>query len=464
MSLLKTFFNIINGCNNCNHFYCKFKKMNKLSIYNKIVKNIDKYIYFNTFKGIFVGLNEKEHKVVEKEFENLEGFKEKFPNIFKKFSDSGFIIDKERDELKEVLFNKKREVFLNREYLLFLHPTLDCNFNCWYCYEEHPKDIMSKNLIKKVKRHIKYMSDKITAFHLSWFGGEPLMYFNEIVEPLSIYTQNICKKNKIPFINSITTNAYYIDKKMVDSFKEIKLNSFQITIDGNKEKHNKVRQHYGEPTFDKIIENIILLCNEIEDVSITLRINYDNKTLDYEPDFLTIFPMEIRDKINIDFQRVWQTCSNSEENINFNILRWKQFVHNEGFKVMFSSLYPNNHVTCYVDRYFHTEIDHKGKVYKCTARGYTKDYEVGKLLDNGIIEYYKKDEAIAFHKLPTENDICLNCIYLPMCGGPCTQKNKENLKFEDICLLNNQEIPMEEAIKINYENFKKNFQTNSNKK
>ncbi|NCO54749.1 MAG: hypothetical protein COS14_02140 [Bacteroidetes bacterium CG02_land_8_20_14_3_00_31_25] len=427
--------------------------MNKLSEYNIIIEGDTKFIYLNTITGSIVGLNQKEHSIVQKEFNNLIDFEEKYPTIFKKFYNFGYIIDEKRNEKEEILFYKKQSVFLDREYRLFLHPTLDCNFNCWYCYEEHPKEKITEETSQRIKKHIEYMSDRISGLHLSWFGGEPLMYYDEIVEPMSLFAKNIMEQKGLTFINSISTNAYYINKKMIEGFKKIKLSTFQITLDGNREKHNKVRNFNGEPSFDVICNNIIDICNEINDASITLRINYDNKTLDYEPDFISIFPENIRHKLRIDFQRVWQTrdenCLKTEP-INNKLLQWMEFAAKLGFNVNFTKLQPHIPYACYVDKYYHLEIDHEGKVYKCTAKGYTPEYEVGKLREDGIVELNAENEAKRFHKLTVENEMCLNCKYLPMCGGSCTQNSME-VNGEPICVIQSSEIPITTAILKNYE-------------
>ncbi|HBS85770.1 MAG: hypothetical protein A2W91_13290 [Bacteroidetes bacterium GWF2_38_335] len=425
----------------------------KTSKYNIIVNNSDKHIYFNTFTGAKVGLNKNEHETVQNELRNLDEFEKKFPNIFHKFYKSGFIIDAKRNEQEEVMFNKRESVFLDREYWLFLHPTLDCNFNCWYCYEEHPKGMVDEKTYEKIINHINYMSNKISGLHLSWFGGEPLMYFNEIVRPISKYGQQLMKSKGLTFRNTITTNGYYINKSMIKDLKEIEMSSFQITLDGNKEKHDKVRRHQGKPTFDKICGNIIDLCTENPEVNIILRINYDDKTLNHNPEFLTIFPIEIRKNIRIDFQRVWQTikpdCSAPSES-NTELLHWLEYAAKEGFSVAFSKLQPHRHYGCYVDKYYHLEIDHEGKVYKCTAKGYTDDYVVGTLKDDGSVQLKAGIQAKRFCKLTVENTICPDCIYLPMCGGSCSQNIIER-GGQESCVLKYTEIPMETSIIKDYE-------------
>ncbi|MDR2836560.1 MAG: radical SAM protein [Bacteroidales bacterium] len=424
--------------------------MKKQSEYNIVVENGEKSIYFNSYSGASVGLNKKEHQAVKEEFKNLENFETEYPNIFQKFYDFGFIIDEERNEKEEILFHKKQGVFLDREYRLFINPTLDCNFNCWYCYEEHPKGKMTNEVFEKIKKHIELKSKEISGLHLSWFGGEPLMYFDEIVYPMSLFAKNLMQEKHLSFINSITTNAYYINQKMIERIKEIDLRYFQITLDGNKEKHDKVRKHYGQPTFDIICNNIIELCNTLENVHITLRINYDEQTLNYGLDFLKNFPEEIRYKINIDFQRVWQTYSQEQEKqLNKQLLLAKENAITLGFQVQFWRFFLHEQYACYVDHYQHLEVNYDGKIYRCTAKGYKPEYEVGSLDENGVAHIIFDRDAKQFCKLTVENDLCLNCKYLPMCGGACWQNYKTFDK--PICIHERFEIPFETAIIKNYE-------------
>ena len=76
------------------------------------------------------------------------------------------------------------------------------------------------------------------------------------------------------------------------------MSHFQITLDGNKSTHNKVRNQNGRPSFDKIIDNITLICKYIPNVSIILRINYTNDILKHDiSETLSLFPQQIRKNI-----------------------------------------------------------------------------------------------------------------------------------------------------------------------
>lgn len=78
-----------------------------------------------------------------------------------------------------------------------MNPTTDCIFNCWYCdqHSQH-KGGMTEDIKNKILKHIEYMVniDKITGLHLDWFGGEPLIYFNEVMMPISQYGIEIAEK------------------------------------------------------------------------------------------------------------------------------------------------------------------------------------------------------------------------------------------------------------------------------
>jgi len=187
------------------------------------------------------------------------------------------IISDDLNELDILKLRNHRDVFINNVYGLILNPTMDCNFKCWYCYETKIAGMMSDEIQNRIIKHVKTLFDKniISGLSLSWFGGEPLMCFNQLVYPISNKMIEICKEHNLPFNNAITTNGYLIEKSMIEKLKEIKLNSYQITLDGTKDRHDKSRiLKNGNPTYDKIIQNINLLCHEIEDVAILLRINY----------------------------------------------------------------------------------------------------------------------------------------------------------------------------------------------
>lgn len=102
---------------------------------------------------------------------------------------------------------------------------------------------MSQDTMERVRQYVNHIIKTYPIFnlHLDWFGGEPLMYFNEVVKPISLYIKEICREHGLSFVNTITTNGYLIDADVIAGFNEIELSRFQITLDGYREVHNKVR-------------------------------------------------------------------------------------------------------------------------------------------------------------------------------------------------------------------------------
>lgn len=134
----------------------------------------------------------------------------------------GFIVDAEFDELEYILFKNRVETMQNKQYHLTINPTLQCNYKCWYCCVEEQNTKyelrrMNDETIEILKKHINYMIkvEKIFSLHLDWFGGEPLMFFYEVILPISKYALELCKTYNIPYTSHVTTNAYYIDDNMI---------------------------------------------------------------------------------------------------------------------------------------------------------------------------------------------------------------------------------------------------------
>jgi uncharacterized protein len=63
-----------------------------------------------------------------------------------------------------------------------LLPTEDCNFRCTYCYEDFAIGRMSRATIEAVKKLIESRVPKLRALTIGWFGGEPLIAKDIVME------------------------------------------------------------------------------------------------------------------------------------------------------------------------------------------------------------------------------------------------------------------------------------------
>ena len=188
-----------------------------------------------------------------------------------------------------------------------------------------------------------------------------------------------------------------------------------------------------------------LISNNIEDSEIVIRINYDKKTLKKINELFIDLQGINKDKVILDFQRVWQVPKTNGEN---ELLRNAiNLFEKEAYKVIHPKWAPRKFYRCMFDKKEHTVINFDGSLYKCTARDYSDKYEVGKINNLGELvfngNYYNYNSKAIL-------DECLNCKHLPLCAGPCIQHKYEYLNgeidFDSICILNHSEISIDTFI------------------
>lgn len=343
----------------------------------------------------------------------------------------GFIIEDDVNEYSKLIHKRNNDVFFNNNvFQLTILPTLECNFRCWYCYEQHLKGNMTSQTYEKLKRYVNYILDShpIFCFHLDWFGGEPLLYFKEIVKPFSLFVKSICEQKSIYFRNTITTNGFLINKEMVEEFNEIELTGFQITLDGYKDLHNKIRfETRGDDTYTKIIDNINNICQIVDKASINIRINYTNNNILELGRISDDLHPTSKNKVYVSMQRVWQTRDiQHDQQIKQNLDKEIEYIRKNDIKVNNNHLTYNKGVRCYADTIWQSVVNYDGSLFKCTARNFA-DHKasIGSLNDNGVPKwnsaYYQH-----FLKPVFDNPECKKCCYLPICLGNCSQKYIEN--------------------------------------
>lgn len=442
------------------------KIMYKLSKYNNYVSYENGMICFNSMNSSLFKISMSMYDNFCKNENNLLELEKNEPILFETFIKTGFLIEKDVCELSIISFRNKLAVFKTKNYHLTINPTMSCNFKCWYCYETLKAGSINADTEEKIRRHITELitQNKISSLNLNWFGGEPLICFDDCVYKLSIEFKELCRKKQIPFTNGITTNGYLISEAMIKKMKEIELKDFQITLDGNRESHDKTRILInGNPTFDQIVSNINLLCEQIDDVRVVVRINFTDKTLINIRDIIKYFPKKNRNKISIAFQRIWQTFTD-EYKVSTQLKEEVNFFREQGFHSNLKGLNPLSTHKCYADRYNQAVVNYDGNVFKCTARDFIEVNRDGYLDGDGTIKWDMKKITKRFGKSTFDNEKCLNCKLLPLCMGPCSQKVIEEGDIEKICELNVMEYSIENFIIDKYESKLSQKQNNSNGK
>ncbi len=418
----------------------------KYSQFNVFFKQENQIIGFNTFNQEIIVIDELLYELISSK-DDINNLKNIHPDFYNFLIEKGFAINSKINELKNVKKLMASVDFDNSTYELIINPTMNCNFKCWYCYEEHIiKSALSKKIQSSIINHVNLIltSPSINQFHLSWFGGEPLLEYKKVIVPITKKIQKNCKSKNVTFSSGYTTNGLLIKQDMIPFFKQSNVINFQITLDGHKNRHNQVRYiSKNKGSYDKILENIKLLISN--DLFVTVRINYSEETLleltEIANDFAKLTSSDLNN-LEFSFNQVWQVKKNLEKEM----IKIREYFNSLGLKI--TSKYDIDSVrnSCYADKKNQATINYNGDVFKCTARDFKKENREGVLKENGVILWNDKLKKRMNVKL--SNKPCLTCSILPICGGGCTQNYIEMSKNgEEYCLYEYNESKKIEFVK-----------------
>lgn len=418
----------------------------KESNYNYVFyENNKSYWYNGVSKKFFIltkELGEKlERSLLCKKIEDLP------EQLLSKLKDADFVLPVYEDELNKI--RRYNEDSINKkDYFLVILPTLNCNFNCWYCIQSHIPSVMTEETLCKILRHLDYMVnvEKIQSLHIEWFGGEPFMGYKNAILPISRYAKKLCKEADIPFYNTATTNGFLISPDKYATMKEIMLSGFQITLDGERDLHNKVKYTAGSHSaFDVTLQNIKGYLEYNEDATLRLRINYTHANLTPKviDQVKEIFPSNLRDRIKVHLKKVWQ--ERVDKSFYGTALEVQKNFSNLGFNVQKLDI-VTDFVPCYVSKKYYTAINYNGTLIKCTASDdLYSEKPLGCIKSDGSLEWMPGVEKRCL--TPSfENKRCLECKYLPMCMGICPRNFERQSRS---CKMAAMDIKMEDGI-LNY--------------
>lgn len=389
----------------------------KKSRYNVIFQYKTAYILFNTKTQKLILLTNEFLDFFDS-VKDVESLPEDYKTALKSI---GAIVPDDYDEYTEI--TKSLESVDNDDTMfhVIVNPTLNCNFNCWYCYENHGnKMTMNPQLLHRTKLLLykKAIEEQFRVIKLSFFGGEPLLQYKGVIVPLLQYLSELKNSCDFSTIVHITTNGYLLNKERIHELKVLGVNSFQITLDGNEDKHNQVRfisNNVG--SYATIIRNIELICQS--EMYIILRINYTASNYNSLKDVFHHFgkfDSKYKQFIVISLNQVWQDIGNLSDD---EIESLYESANDAGLTLLSELNEGRFQYACYADKRNQAVINYNGLVYKCNARDFTPESAEGILNDIGEIEWNER-----FHKrmsIRFKNPACEQCYMLPMCNGGCRQ-------------------------------------------
>lgn len=334
-------------------------------------------------------------------------------------------VDSMEREMMEYLFYRK--YFDSKEMRIMLIPSFTCNLSCPYCfekdYEPRPQNKDYFSIIEKlINKNIKKYSSGI---HLNFFGGEPLIWKQNIFSMLErVFDEN---ENKIS--TSYVTNGTLIEKEDILKIKKYNCKYIQITLDGDKSSHDSTRgKRNGEGTFDQLIETIIELATMLdENTFINVRINLKDCNINSLEHDIKAIPEHIRKRVTIMPRVVFDTehYSGNNKNSYANIEEYYQMFSTQGFNFLKIS---NREVPCEATgdiNSFYVLPDLS--IWKCAKDIRVEEACIGKIDENGNIKYDYINIAKWFKiSNPYNDEKCSVCKKLPECGGGCILNRIQN--------------------------------------
>ena len=205
--------------------------------------------------------------------------------------ENGFIVDTrqaERGRLEQ-FFEEFRDS--TSQLRVTVLTTIQCNFACDYCiqgdhgdYNRHATK-MSIETAASVAAWVESRMDAVApeSFVLTLFGGEPLLNL-----PVAYYLAErlwtASSSRGIRMQINVITNGLLLTPEVVDRLLPYGLNGVKVTLDGDRDTHNRMRPlRGGQGTFDKIIANIRKIAGRC---TISLGGNFDESSVESYPALL----------------------------------------------------------------------------------------------------------------------------------------------------------------------------------
>ncbi|WP_165042851.1 radical SAM/SPASM domain-containing protein [Dysgonomonas sp. ZJ709] len=318
---------------------------------------------------------------------------------------------------------------------LTIAPTMNCCFNCHYCFEKYKdEDYMSESVMDTIIDYLNLLPSK-PELKLTWFGGEPLMALTQMEQ----FYNKLESNYKKPVLSDIITTGYHIDENTIRVMQNIEVKQVQITLDGLKNTHNKIKYTSDcEDVFNKVLNNVELLLNT-SNIHVVFRINLTkNNSHEYIElyNYLINRFKHFKNKgIAPGFVMARGECEtlNEDHTLLFAPNEVSDFVLGLYHKYQVHTpflRYPSRFfIECAIKNVMSISFDPQGYAYKCWEIIGNKKYAIGRLDKRGRLENVNQTtlNRHLYGADPLEDPSCSACKYLPVCNGGCPIQRIENV-------------------------------------
>jgi uncharacterized protein len=374
-------------------------------------------------------------------------------------ADNGFIVESREADRRNIqdFFDEFR---VGQDQLrVTVLTTLQCNFACDYCIQgdhgEYNKTAakMSMDTAARVAEWTEARMDAIApkSFALTFFGGEPLLNL-----PVTYYLAErlwkACEARGVSMMINIITNGLLLTPDVVNRLVPFGLSGVKVTLDGDRDTHNRMRPlRGGQGTFDKILHNIRQVAGLCR---ISIGGNFDESSVDSYPALLDFLrEQDFADKLSkVAFKPIIReakpqqpkglipltavgsegkplngTCMTSAgagvtaatsvcDSCHF-LDDKMSFLRDETIKRGFKTVDGVHMGPCEIHKQHAYTIGPEGSLYACPGFAGNVPESTGHI--DGRQEEWRSAAAERFAKITAWED-CDDCAFIPVCAGGCS--------------------------------------------
>ena len=390
----------------------------KWSVWNdKIVVNENELVIFNTFSQNAILIDASEMKEPAELDEPCR----------KTLFQLGILVVFDKDEKADW----ETEFFKGKEDMSYIDLTIllteDCQMQCVYCFEgTKSKNKISLSTINDILLFLKSQRRTCKKLRVTWFGGEPLLAYGRLRE-MSIALMNFCKAYDIEYSADITTNGFALNRQRCEELiSYLNVKRYIITVDGPENIHEQRRPLLSrKPSFPVIWRNMETLVEM--GAWVMLRMTIDKNNVSHIPALLDqIADSKLNRHIGLGFCRTVDYNYTPDEiseslysEAEFAEVEWRliQYAHQLGlWKYHFPQAAPSGGCLRKGD----IVVGVNGEIYKCLDTVGNTQWITGHIGVQGDETEYIPEWYDLWHEWsPLKNDICKECVLVPLCNGGC---------------------------------------------
>jgi uncharacterized protein len=426
------------------------------------VSDRDDVFMMNTFTDAQLLVSSDVPRLIERVARGHEALNEEERATIATLVENGFIVGS-RDEETTALQQYFRDVREDTEQVrVTVLTTLQCNFACDYCFQGDHGDynkFAEKMSLETAARVVAWIAERLDEvrpqkFVLTLFGGEPLLNL-PVAYYLAEQCHELCKARGINQGISLITNGLLLTPEVVGRLNPYGLYGVKVTIDGDRDTHNRMRPLRGrQGTFDRIVENVRQVAHL---VPITIGGNFDESSVDSYPALLDFLrEQEFADKIaKVNFKPIIKsfapatpkgmipltvvgdgvkplngTCMTSAgagagaskgssvcDSCHF-VDEKMAFLRSETRKRGFPTPDGVHMGPCEIHRRHAYTIGPDGALYACPGFTGAATESTGHI--DGREDTWRQAAAERFDHLSPLKEECGDCSFIPVCGGGCS--------------------------------------------